>query len=260
MGCFSSETSYELPKAVKRSNAAITNKAMSALNKPFTPYTGDRVADMSGTQTDVMSQLKNILGFGGTGGSMQLPRLIDNVPGASGGPAGSTQDYMDPFLEQVLGPMLRNINLQTTKNLGANDASATMANAFGDTGHGIERAKTMEGGTNAIGDATGRAYSAAYNDAMGRKGADIDRMAGSRDDTVNYLSQLFNMGGVEQGTNQAKLDANFSEFMRQQGYDLDTIAKVQSILGSLNQGTPTTTPSTASSVLGGLSTAAALFL
>lgn len=258
MGCFSSETKFELPGYIKGPSKAISSAATSALNKPFTPYTGERVAGMSGTQTDVMSQLRDILGMNGTGGN--IPRVIDNIPGAVGGPAGSTQDYMDPFLEQVLAPMLRNINLGTQQGLQANDASAHMAGAFGDTGHGTERAKTMAEGTNAIGDATGRMYSAAYQDAMGRKGDDINRMMTDKNAKVDYLKSLFNMGGVEQGTEQAGLDADFQEFMRAQGYDLDTIQKVASIIGSLQSGQMTQTPSTASSIMGGLSSVASMFV
>lgn len=257
MGCFSAETNFELPSYLKGPSKQISSAATSALKKPFTPYTGQRVADMSGTQNDVMEKLKSILGMNGTGGA--IPRVIDNIPGM-GPAAGSTQDYMDPFLEQVLGPVTREINLSTQKNLQTNDASAHMAGAFGDTGHGLERSNTMEKGTQAISDATGRLYSSAYNDAMNRKSGDIDRMMTDRNAQVDYLKNLFNMGGVQQGTEQAKLDANFQEFMRKQGYDLDTIAKVAAIIGGLPQGQMTQTPSTMSSVMGGLSTAAALFI
>ena len=259
MGCFDSKTSFELPSFIKRPSKAISGGVMKALNTPFEAYTAPRVADMTGSQTDVMAKLREILGLGGTGGSMTLPRLIDDIPGAPGTPGGSTQDYMDPFLDQVLAPALRNINLGTDYGLHKNDAMAHMAGAFGDSGHGIERSKTINDGAVAAGDATGRLYSAAYDDAMTRKGADIDRMRGQQDDTVQRLLSLFNMGGVEQGTKQAKLDADFEEFLRRTGFDLDKLAKAAGVIGSLSPGQMTKSPSTASSIVGGLSSIASLF-
>ncbi|MGE0853854.1 MAG: hypothetical protein AB7O44_30300 [Hyphomicrobiaceae bacterium] len=264
MGCFKADkakTEFKLPGYLEGAQKDIASRTQAALRTPFKAYTDPRVAGMTDDQTSAMAKLRSILGMDGTGPS-PLPRVIDNIPGA-GPAAGSTQDYMDPFLDQVLGPMLREINLSTKNNLQMNDASAHMAGAFGDTGHALERATTMEMGTQAAGDATGRMYSAAYNDAMSRKAGDIDRMMTDRNAMVDMLKQMFNMGSAGQATEQRGLDANFAEFMRKQGFTMDQIAKAAAIIGGLNPGTAVTTPgspSTASQIMGGLSSAAALFI
>lgn len=259
MGCFSAETSFEMPSWLEGPSKNVASAANKALKKPFTPYTDPRVADMSGTQTSAIEQLKQILGIGG-GAGIKIPRLIDAVPGASGGPEGTTQDYMNPYLEQVLNPVIRQLNLQRDYGLAQNDASATMAGAFRDTGHALERAKTLEGAGRNVTDATGQIYSSAYQDAMQRKGADIDRIMTNRDATTKYLQDLFNMGGVETGISQAKLDAQYEEFMRKTGYDLDTIGKVAAILGGLPQPQMVQQPSTMGSILGGISGIGSLFM
>lgn len=246
MGCFSPKTKFKLPDYVKKPSQAISAKVTGLMDKEFVPYEGDMTAGMTGTQTDAMAQLKALLG-----GGLSAPRLIDNVPGASGGPAGSTQDYMDPYLSGVLEPILRNINTSRMQSNMDLDAAANMSGAFGDKGTAVARAETNERAMQAAGDATGKAYSDAYNAAMGLKSADINRMMDSKGQEANILQQLFGMGTQEQGTDQAELDAKLAEFLRGEGFDIDLLQKLSSIVGGLPTGTATTSPSTASSILGG---------
>lgn len=246
MGCFTPKTSttFALPDYVKKPSQALSTSVTSQMNKPFVSYDKPMVAGLGEGQTDAMAKLKELLGGGPS------VRTIDNVPGT--GASGSTQDYMNPYLEQVLAPILRNINTSTAQNQMNVDAKANMAGAFGDKGHALENAETAQRGTQAIGDATGQAYSNAFNTAMGLKQNDISRIASDKSQQAQLLNEMFGMGGKAQATEQAGLDANFSEFLRQQGFDLNQIAKIASIVGALptGQANTTTTPSTASSVLG----------
>lgn len=249
--CFKAKTSSTLPDWIKTPTKAISAAVMPEINKPFVAYDKPMVAGMSDTSTDAMAQLRALLGEGGTG--MTLPRLIDDIPGAPGTPGGSTQDYMDPYLEEVLAPILRNINVGRQQANMSNDAAANMAGAFGDTGHGLERAETNERAITAGGDATAKAYSDAFRAAMGMKGEDINRMGTAKSQSAQILDRLFGMGQAEQETAQKGMNADFSEFMREQGFTTEQIAKIASIVGSMQAGGTTTTPSTASSVLGAAS-------
>lgn len=247
MGCFKAKTESSLPGFLKAPTKEIASAAAGQLNKPFVAYDKPMVAGMSDTSTDATAQLKALLGEGGAG--MTLPRVIDDIPGAPGTAGGSTADYMDPYLEQVMAPILRNINLSRQQANMSNDAAANMAGAFGDTGHGLERAETNERAITASGDATAKAYSDAFRSAMGLKSDDINRMGNAKSQSAQILDRLFGMGQAEQETQQKGMNADFSEFMREQGFTTDQIAKIASIIGSLQGGT-TTSPSTASSVLG----------
>ena len=139
------------------------------------------------------------------------------------------------------------------------DAKANMSGAFGDTGHAIERAETTDRGTQAVGDATSKAYYDAFNSAMGLKQNDISRIASDKSETANLISKMFGQGNQQQQTEQVGDQAKFTEFLRQQGFDEEQLAKISSIIGSLSQGTATTTPSTAGSLLGGAASLASLF-
>ena len=247
MGCFDAKTKSSLPKWLLEPTKKIASQANTALDQNFVSYDKPLVAGQTTAQTDSMAMLKNLLGENGSG--MALPRVIDDVPGAAGGKAGSTADYMDPYLEQVLSPIMRNINISREQANMSNDAAANMAGAFGDKGHGLERAETNERAILAGSDATGKAYSDAYSSAMGLKQADINRMGNTRDQTSQLINQMFGMGEQQQKTEQAGLTADFSEFLRKEGFTTDQLAKIASIRGTLN-GSTTTSPSTASSILG----------
>lgn len=249
MGCFTAKTKYSMAPWLKGPTTAISGKVSSMVDKKFEPFTGDLTAGMTGTQTDALQKLKDML----SNGSMNPMRVIDDVPGASGGPAGSTKDYMDPFLDEVLAPVLRNINTSRMQSNMDADAAANMAGAFGDTGHAIQKAENNERAGLATGDATSRAYSDAYRTAMGLKESDINRKMDSQGQVANLLQTIFGAGTLEQETEQKELDARLAEFLREQGFDVDMLAKLSSILGGLSGGTATTEPSTAGSVLGAAS-------
>lgn len=255
MGCFSSDkpkTTFELPGWVKGPSKAIGSGVTSALKTPFTPYTGDRTAGLSGTQNDAMAMFEKMFGSG------DQIRVIDDIPG-SGPAAGSTQDYMNPYLEQVLGPVLRQLSQANGDRMQSFDAERNMAGAYGDTGAALGERELQDSYLQAVGDQTGKISYDAYNNAMGLKGDDLAR----RDQMADYLKTLFNMGGVEQATGQRDLDADYEEFLRKIGFQWDSLAKAGAITGSLPTGTAVTTPgapSGAAQALSGLSTAAAFLI
>jgi len=249
MGCFKAKTKFNLPSYIEKPNKIIGDKAVDELGKSFVAYDKPMVAGMNNSQNSAMDMLNKLMGDSSSG----LPRVIDDVPGASGGPKGSTADYMNPYISQVMEPVLRQLGITNKQNQMDVDAKANMSGAFGDTGHALERAETTERGTQAVGDATSRAYYDAFQSAMGLKQNDIDRISSGRSQSAQIADRLFGMGGTQQQTEQAGLDAQMSEFLREQGFSTEQMAKIASIIGSLNQGQMTTKPSTASSVLGAAS-------
>jgi hypothetical protein len=257
MGCFSAEKpEYKLPKWMRQPVGSISRGVGSALNQSFTPYTGDRTADMSGTQNDAMAMFRELMGESAGG----VPRLIDDIPGM--GPlAGNLKDYMDPYLASVLNPALRELGVARTDRMQDIDRERNMAGAFGDTGAAIDESLANQDYLRAVGDTTGQISSQAFNSAMGLRSDDINRLVAQRGQKGDWLKDMFNMGGVEQATQQRDLDADFQEFMRQIGWDWEKLAKASSIMGSLPSGQMTPGgPSTAGQLLGGLSSAAAFFI
>jgi hypothetical protein len=256
MGCFtsSSETNTNLPDWLKGPTQGIAGAAMGLMGQKYKPYGREMVAGMTGTQNDAMSYIRKMLG---DPNSFTTPRLIDNIPGTGGpgSPGGSIQDYMNPYIGETLQPTLRNIQEQTAHAMQGVDAKSNFTGGFRDTGSALQRAQTENLGGQAIGDATNRAYSDAFNTAMGERNSDINRLMQNRQAGLGAAGEMFDMGSKQQATQQMRDTAAFSEFLRKQGFDMNKIQQIADIFAKLNSSTPmstTTTPSTANQIFGGL--------
>lgn len=125
------------------------------------------------------------------GSGLGTERLVDEK-----GFLGKISDYINPYIQQVLDPQIRNMNEQLQigrRDLGANEL---MSGAFGDARHGVEESQLYDDTQKNIGDATGAAYANAFNTAMGLRSGDIGRKdamelakAGYAEGDVNRLLQ-----------------------------------------------------------------------
>jgi len=126
-------------------------------------------------------------------------RLVDQ------GRLGSVNDYMNPFLQQALNPVIRDMQEAGQKQRVGIGANATAAGAFGDARHGIVEAEQMRGEQRNIGDLSSQAYMNAFNTAMAQREADLNRFLGA--DTTNAANNLqagqFNVNALmaQQGQN-----------------------------------------------------------
>lgn len=251
----------------------------------YQAYTGQRVADLSGDETQAGDMIRTLAGSSNpytgqaedafsasaNGGPSQVStvRAIDNVPGQ--GADGSTADYMDPYLKQVLAPMLAQLDEDNARTQNSSDARATMAGAFGDSGAAFERARNTDLGNRTKLSTVGNAYSNAFNNAMALKTGDINRnldvsktnaalneqglarrMAGGNAllglDKYNtgrqadLASMLQKVGAGGRAIDQAKLDATYQEFSNKTGYPLQMSKLIiDAINGSPSKGEGTST-------------------
>lgn len=241
----------------------------------YQEYTGPRVADLSADENTAHSLIRALAGSGNayTGeieklfrdysntpaANLGTVRAIDNVPGK--GASGSTQDYMDPYLAQVLAPQLRELGLQAQKNQNQLDARATMGGAFGDARSGFEASENTKNLNQAVTDTTGRGYSAAFNNAMALKTSDINRLldvdktnamlkesglaralaggnalmgldkynTGRQADLAGMLEKA---GASRRGIDQARLDAQYAEYAKKTGFPLEVIKLLTGAISS----------------------------
>lgn len=145
---------------------------------------------------------------------LSTERLVDE-----GGFLGSIDSYMNPYLEQVLGPQIRKMNEQLSRDQRSLASNATMSGAFGDARHGVMEGTMNRNANQDVMDTTGRAYSDAYGQAMALRGSDIGRY-----DSTNQ----FNTGVAENaasrqlGVEQGNIAANEAEKQRQLQADMQT--------------------------------------
>lgn len=241
----------------------------------FTPMTDNQKSSISNISWLADQDLADLFGTNKAGSyldqfanfdpaTLSVDKLTDE-----NGYLGSIQGYMNPYLEQVLNPQIREINEALQGGRRDLGAGAQMAGAFGDARHGIMENSLYDTAMQNITDVTGRTMRDAWAEAMALRTG--DRSAKFASDTSNRdadmaqnqnlataatgtaaLGQqykkdffdvndaLWNAGQAEQDSNQEQNDAlrAFQEALKNKKYD-----DAMRILGALN-GTPYSTSST----------------
>jgi hypothetical protein len=213
------------------------------------------------------------------GTAANAPGATITAPSLLGGTnvnSATIADYMNPYLDATLTPTLQAIARQGAAARKGIDANATLSGAFGDARHGIEEANQLRDENTLSANTVGQAYSNAFNSAAGLRGSDIANAINTQNLTAQNreaalaraaagASNLINLdkydtgraldlsgaleaqGGKEQANQQARLDAGFQEFMRQQGYGPQMIQLMSQVLAADpgNKATDKTETSTA---------------
>lgn len=86
---------------------------------------------------------------------------------------GKIDDYMNPFLQQVLDPQIREMNEQLQRGIRDQGASAQMAGAFGDARHGVVDSELRSQTQQNIADVTGRTMASGFDNAMNLRRGDM---------------------------------------------------------------------------------------
>ncbi len=272
----SSRTSTSFPKQFQPLVAQATEKATDIASSPYQPYGGDRVAEFSGDQTGAMDMVRQWASFVNPGETQQFlkdatskyanwpaynERVVDE-----GGYLGNIMDYINPYITQAIQPAIRRIGESGARQRNEIDASATMAGAFGDAGHGILSAEQMTGENQVISDLSSKAYADAFGQSMQQRTADrdsriatsereLDRMfSGAQFGNQNFydvMSLLFGFGDRQQQQEQSQLDTQYEEFLRSGEWPFRGLDALTSVLSGAPT-TQTTTTKQPDNSLGGL--------
>lgn len=262
----------EIPSWLTSASQGLASKAAEAADKPFEAYTGDRVAGLTGDQTNAFQQLRDFISRGtstnATSHAMSAPaqsigteRIVDQ-----GGRLGATSDYLNPYVEEALQPALTKIQEQADARRKQINAGATSARAFGDARHGVLEAKHDLDTSRAVGETASTFMKNAFDTSMGQRAADLNRfgevdktnaqfgeaalsreLTGSNQVQSQMLQQiqaLLGGGAIQQGNEQQGLDAAYQEFIRKYQDDPTKIAAYSKALGSLPYSKTSTTDTT----------------
>lgn len=221
----------------------------------------DMLRSTAGSTNPYLAQIEELYGkFANTAAPQvqQAPSIL----GAGVDPrTSSIQDYMSPYISATLTPVLEELSRQAADRNKQINTQMTFGGAFGDARNGVEAAAAAYDADRLRRDAVSNAYSTGFDKAAGLRATDISNLLGV--DTTNAgltesglqraitggtalrdldkyttgrevdLAKTLDASGAKQRQiEQAGLDANFAEFMREQGYSAEMIKLFTSVLGA----------------------------
>jgi len=221
-------------------------RAQALSMMPYQTYQGPLTAGTSPLQQQYFS------GIGGLGFPSLLGQSytgMGTLPGAGGAPQTMAQQYMNPYMQQVLQPQLQAMQRQADIQRNQIGAQAAKAGAFGGARAGLMGSQLAADLMRQQQQATGQAYGTAYQQGM--------QQYNTEQQQAQQLANMLGGAGAQQrGITQEGITADLNEFLQQRDYPLKQVQFLQSMLQGLPISAVTQQyqqPSGLSSFLGGSS-------
>lgn len=197
-----------------------TQAAGNVQRAGYTPYTGQRYADMNGTQQAGLDMITNRA----TGGDPTMTQANQTLQSTLAG--GNTNPYLDSMVQKA-----------QTGVMGNMAALEKRSGSFGNSGIAEQGAKQM-------GDIATSMYGNAYNTDRANQMSALQLAPTYGNQAYTDASQLMKAGQSMQDQNQQNLDFNYQQFSDQQNLPYKQMAAYSGLLGSSGAtGASTTTQS-----------------
>jgi hypothetical protein len=194
--------------------AGMVDNMMS--NAPVAAYEGPMSAGLAPSERGAMDYFGDLMRGGGSFSGADL------------------SGYMNPYLDEVLGATMSDINRQRDLAVGQTGDAAMRAGAFGGSRHGVAQAETER----AYGDIAARTAAGlrgdAFNQAANLFGQDQQRM-------MQGAFGAAQIGGIERGQEQLGLDRQYQDFLRQYQDPFMRAQVQQGLLAAMPSGSTQTT-------------------
>ena len=223
--------------------------ALAGVNQdPYRAYGGPMVAGFNPDQNAAFNAARN--NFGKYNDVQDL--AINNANGMTGGfSAGDVQNWMNPYQQNVIDTTMAQLEHAHQQGLEDVNNSAELAHAFGGdraaVQKGVADANYYRDAASTLAGLNSSNYTQALNAANNNfanklqgnnalQGAIANARAGNTAD----MNNLYASGAIQQGNAQKQLDANYQEFLRQQGSAQTHIQNLLQSMGMLPRNIGTT--------------------
>lgn len=229
----------------------VLDKGNALLNAEIPAYTGKMTAGPSEYQTEAWKGLSNLtLPTSLTEAGKTLGELSTKAANYSFDP-NSVKDYMNPYLQQALDPQLAELRRQSQINMQPKLANLAKAGGYGGGRHAIMESEAGRNLLDLQGKTLGQGYKDAYDTAMksaqyasdlGLRGLQQATSAAQGQGNVGAqeasyglqnLQALSTAGKTQQEQDQAALNAQYNEWLRQQKYLPEMLKSQQSLIQGL---------------------------
>lgn len=207
-GAQTAVTEQNLPAELKPLASAYADKAIGLSNQTYTPYSGDRFADVNGAQQAGLGMITDRA----VNGSPVMNQANQTLTSALQG--GNT----NPYLDQMVNKAQANV-------LGNAQQAAVQSGSFGNSGIAEAAAKQM-------GDVATNMYGGAYDADRGRQMQALGMAQSYGNQQYQDAQQLMNAGQFMQDQQQQQSDFDYQQFQEQQNLPYKQLAAMSGVFGS----------------------------
>lgn len=212
-----STTTQSIPDELKPLASAYASKAINLGNQSYTPYTGQRYADLNDTQNQALKMIENRA----TNGSSTLNNAESNLNQMISG--NQSNPYLDQAVQRAQDSVTSNFN-----------TAAVNSGSFGNTGTQAQYAKNLS-------DTASTMYGNAYDSDQNRRLQAINSAPTFANQAYTDAAQLASAGQTKQDQAQQNLDYGYSQYQDQQNLPYRQLAAMSGVFNSNLGGTSTTT-------------------
>ena len=245
------------------------NRAWGLSKEGYTPYTGQRTAfeTTDPTTGQVKAGYSPLEQKAFTG----LGSLGAYTPGQFNtglGPVGSVQDYMNPYLQNVVDIQAREARRAADISRNTEQARLAQAGAYGGSRQAIMEAERQRNLGTQIGDIQAKGLMAAFEQAQkqrlgeatlgleGQRLGEASRQFGAKQD-LETIGEQMKAGTIQRGIEQAPLDIGYKDWTESMNWPYKQLGFMSNMIGGMPIQAPAYSPPDSgfgSGVVGGLST------
>jgi hypothetical protein len=199
---------------------------------PYTPYTEQRVADLSPLQSQAIQGFSSL-------GQAAIPYLGQAANTLSGFVNGNA----NPFQDQVANRVTRGVTDAYNQAVSQTTGRFNTPGNFDSARHQLARELDQRALSTGLGDALGNVYSTGYENAANRALSSVGALGGLLSGATGALATGLQAGNIPRQQQQSLLDSLYGDFQEQRNYPWQQIQNAASLLGTGSRAGGSTTSS-----------------
>ncbi len=198
-------------------------QGLAAAALPYEAYTGPLTAGKSDLQTQQ---------FEGLAGLTIPTEGMTSFTGSMADPA-SVASYMNPYLQNVLDPQLKELRRQADISRVADASRLTQAGAFGGSRQAVMESEGRRNLLDQLDKTLGEGYYKAFGEAREGMGFDRDTQEGDRQYGLAALDRMGTAGATERDIDAEGIEADRLQFEEERDFAYKMPVYLQSLLQEL---------------------------
>ena len=234
------------PKWLRKLNKRTGLRAEELSQRPYTAFTGERVAPLTGNEQQASALAGNF-------GARTEPFRSRLSQGFS---TGALSQYENPYLDRVLENQRRVIGEEYGRQSSNLQRRQSATDAFRTGQSALNRSRLDESRMRALGDAEATGRAGAFDKAMESyfkdRGIDLGALSATTGATQAEIGALSQTGATERSVYQAERNFDYGQFIEGRDWDVNNFNVVLDAIRAISGGAGQSSPNNTAAGLAGL--------